>query len=82
MQLTPGGPLVSLEDLAATYGQSEKKDGGGLTPLVYAAREGCFQCIQILLESGAKGQPRNKLRLDCSLHGHPKPPLQAGGLSA
>jgi ankyrin repeat protein len=54
IQLTPGGPLVSLEDLAETYGQSGKKDGGGLTPLVYAAREGCFQCAQILVESGAK----------------------------
>jgi uncharacterized protein len=54
IQLTPGGPLVSLEDLAETYGQSGKKDGGGLTPLVYAAREGCFQCAQILVSSGAK----------------------------
>jgi len=54
IQLTPGGPLVSLEDLAETYGQSGKKDGGGLTPLVYAAREGCFQCAQILVDSGAK----------------------------
>src|ERR1700733_1990701 len=54
VQLTPGGPFISLEDLAATYGQSEKKDGGGLTPLVYAAREGCFECAQILLESGAR----------------------------
>jgi uncharacterized protein len=54
IQLTPGGPLVSLEDLAETYGQSGKKDGGGLTPLVYAAREGCFQCAQILVEAGAK----------------------------
>ncbi len=54
VQLTPGGPAVSLEDLADSYGQSGKKDGGGLTPLVYAAREGCFQCAQILVESGAK----------------------------
>lgn len=54
IQLTPGGPLVSLEDLAETYGQSGKKDGGGLTPLVYAAREGCFQCAEILVSSGAK----------------------------
>jgi len=54
IQLTPGGPLVSLEDLAETYGQSGKKDGGGLTPLVFAAREGCFQCAQIMVNSGAK----------------------------
>jgi ankyrin repeat protein len=54
VQLTPGGPLVSLEELADSYGQSGKKDGGGLTPLVYAAREGCFPCAEILVKSGAK----------------------------
>jgi ankyrin repeat protein len=54
VRLTPGGPLVSLEDLADSYGQSGKKDGGGLTPLVYAAREGCFECAEILIEAGAK----------------------------
>ena len=54
VQLTPGGPEISLEELADSYGQSGKKDGGGLTPLVYAAREGCFECAQILLQSGAK----------------------------
>jgi ankyrin repeat protein len=54
VRLTPGGPLVSLEDLADSYGQSGKKDGGGLTPLVYAAREGCFECAEILVEAGAK----------------------------
>ncbi len=54
IQLTPGGPAVSLEDAAELYGQSGKKDGGGLTPLVYAAREGCDECAHILIESGAK----------------------------
>ena len=29
----------SLEDLADSYGQSGKKDGGGLTPLVFTRRE-------------------------------------------
>jgi len=38
VQLTPGGPAVSPEDFAEFYGQSGKKDGGGLTPLVYATR--------------------------------------------
>jgi uncharacterized protein len=54
VQLTPGGPAVSLEELADTYGQSGKKDGGGLTPLIYSVREGCFECAQILLDSGAR----------------------------
>jgi ankyrin repeat protein len=54
VQLTPGGPAVGVEDFADAYGQSGKKDGGGLTPLVYAAREGCFECAEVLVESGAK----------------------------
>lgn len=29
------------------------KDGGGLTPLVYAAREDCIECAKILMEAGA-----------------------------
>ncbi|HEX4278364.1 MAG TPA: ankyrin repeat domain-containing protein [Bryobacteraceae bacterium] len=53
VQLTPGGPEVGIEDVASLYGQSGKKDGGGLTPLVYAAREGCFECARILVASGA-----------------------------
>jgi hypothetical protein len=53
IQLTPGGPLVGVEDIASLYGQSGKKDGGGLTPLVYAAREGCLECAQILVDAGA-----------------------------
>jgi hypothetical protein len=53
IQLTPGGPLVGVEDLAQFYGQSGKKDGGGLTPLVYAAREGCLECVRILVDAGA-----------------------------
>ena len=27
--------------------------GGGLTPLVYAAREGCLECARLLIEAGA-----------------------------
>ena len=42
------------KELTDVYGQSGKKDGGGLTPLVYAAREGCLQCAQILIDSGAR----------------------------
>src|ERR1035438_3979950 len=53
IELTPGGPKVGAEDFADFYGQSGKKDGGGLTPLVYAAREGCFECARILLEASA-----------------------------
>lgn len=44
----PGG-----EDVLAFFGPPRKKDGGGLTPLVYAAREDCLECAKILLGSGA-----------------------------
>src|SRR5215469_11594694 len=40
-------------DLDAFYRGSQVKDGGGLTPLVYAAREGCFDCARVLVEAGA-----------------------------
>jgi uncharacterized protein len=45
---------ADVDDFAAFYREPSKKDGGGLTPLVFAAREGCLECVQILLASGAK----------------------------
>ena len=47
------GEVPSGEDVAAFFGPPRKKDGGGLTPLVYAARENCLECAKILLDSGA-----------------------------
>jgi ankyrin repeat protein len=41
------------EDVFAFFGPPRKKDGGGLTPLVYAARENCLECAKILLDAGA-----------------------------
>jgi ankyrin repeat protein len=38
---------------AASFGRARDKDGGGLTPLVYAAREDCLECAEVLIESGA-----------------------------
>ncbi len=37
----------------ASFGRTRDKDGGGLTPLVYAAREDCLSCAEILLAHGA-----------------------------
>jgi uncharacterized protein len=45
-------------DLDAFFRGPQIKDGGGLTPLVYAAREGCLECAQVLVESGANVNQR------------------------
>jgi ankyrin repeat protein len=42
-----------VDDFAAFFGPPKTKDGGGLTPLIYAAREGCFDCARLLVEAGA-----------------------------
>jgi uncharacterized protein len=41
------------DDFAAFFRRPAKKDGGGLTPLVYAARENCIECAKTLVEAGA-----------------------------
>jgi uncharacterized protein len=41
------------DDIAAFFRRPAKKDGGGLTPLVYAARENCIECVKTLVEAGA-----------------------------
>jgi uncharacterized protein len=41
------------DDFAAFFRRPAKKDGGGLTPLVYAAREDCMECAKMLVEAGA-----------------------------
>lgn len=62
---TPGPPgngdageedVVAAADAAAaqfSFGRQSDKDGGGMTPLVLAAREDCLECIKVLLEGGA-----------------------------
>ena len=42
-----------FDDFAAFFRGPQIKDGGGLTPLVYAAREGCLECTRALVEAGA-----------------------------
>jgi ankyrin repeat protein len=41
------------DQILAFYRTPAKKDGGGLTPLVYAARENCIECAKVLVEAGA-----------------------------
>ncbi len=54
-------PAPAVTDVAAadeaaaqaSFGRTRDKDGGGLTPLVYAAREDCLECAKLLVEHGA-----------------------------
>jgi ankyrin repeat protein len=62
----PGGPAVAsktapaseAEDFFAFFRRPAKKDGGGLTPLAYAAREDCLECAKILVAAGANVNER------------------------
>lgn len=56
----PGADIVAILDQAAAaaafgFGGRGQQDtsGGGLTALVYAARQNCIECAQILLDAGA-----------------------------
>jgi len=49
-----GGKQPDSEAQAlAFFRRPAPKDGGGLTPLVYAARENCIECAKILVAAGA-----------------------------
>jgi uncharacterized protein len=53
---TPGAAedtADAADDFAAFYRLPQVKDGGGLTPLVYAAREGCLECARTLIDAAA-----------------------------
>jgi ankyrin repeat protein len=43
----------AAEDAPPPPGRIQKTDGGGLTPLTFAAREDCLECARILLDAGA-----------------------------
>jgi len=52
----PGFDLVGLLDQAASnfsFGRTRDQDGGGLTALVFAARQNCIECARALLDAGA-----------------------------
>jgi len=50
---SPAGEANAEDDFVAFFRRPAKKDGGGLTPLVYAARENCMECAKTLVEAGA-----------------------------
>jgi len=48
--------LVAIADAAAanaSFGRTTDKDGGMLTPLIFAARQDCLECVKTLIEAGA-----------------------------
>ncbi len=49
----PASEANPEDDFIAFFRRPAKKDGGGLTPLVYAAREDCMECAKMLVEAGA-----------------------------
>jgi ankyrin repeat protein len=51
----PGASVAASDAAAAAaaFGVAENTKGGGLTPLVLAAREDCFECVQILIDAHA-----------------------------
>ncbi len=50
---SPNSEANPEDDFVAFFRRPAKKDGGGLMPLAYAARENCIECAKILLEAGA-----------------------------
>jgi ankyrin repeat protein len=44
---------TAVADDFAFFRRPAPKDGGGLTPLAFAAREGCFDCVVNLVAAGA-----------------------------
>jgi len=48
--------VVAAADAAAaefSFGRTRDTDGGGITPLVFATRQNCLECVKALLEAGA-----------------------------
>ena len=57
---TAGKPLLPDFEDAPRSNRAPKTDGGGLTPLVFAAREDCIDCARILLDAGADVNQRTR----------------------
>jgi len=52
---------ADIAEFAGFFGRGPQvKDGGGLTPLVFAAREDCFECARMLLDAGADANQKTK----------------------
>jgi ankyrin repeat protein len=47
--------VAALDAAAAefSFGRTRDTDGGGITPLVFATRQNCLECVKVLLDAGA-----------------------------
>ncbi len=55
-----GGGATNTEAFFDYFNRPAPVDGGGLTPLIYAARQDCLECVKVLVESGADVNQRTK----------------------
>ena len=49
---------------ALSFGRQTDTDGGGLTPLVFAARQDCLECAKVLVDARRERQSGDPLWLD------------------
>jgi ankyrin repeat protein len=54
------GGASNTEAFFSFFDRPVPVDGGGLTPLIYAARQDCLECAKVLVESGANVNQRTK----------------------
>ena len=72
---SPASEANNEDEVLAFFRRPAKKDGGGLTPLVYAARENCMECAKESGGGGSGRQSTNVLRLDAAAGGYAEPAL-------
>ena len=89
---TPGAPAApAANDAAAAAAAADRANqqdiiiaglvgggSGGLTPLVFAAREGNLDTAKVLVERRRRRQPADGVRLDAAARRHQQPQLPAG----
>jgi ankyrin repeat protein len=57
--VSTASPQPAGENIPPPPTRVQKTDGGGLTPLIYAAREDCIECARVLLEHRADVNQRS-----------------------
>ena len=79
---TPAAPDADDDDTRWSLPGLVGSGGGGLTPLVFAAREGDIESARLLLDGRRQRQPDDRVRLDAAADGGQQPQLPAGAAAA